>query len=182
MSSANPTRINEFMSSCYACNCCSSHRCKKPLLFVFSKHSKNVYPPSWRDSVAVSSLFLFLLFPFLAIGSAKVRRSFEMASKRRKFLFFLVSLGSFHFVSSEEEACETLTILFVSVIQRTCDASIWNISVGWWISPELLTFILFGSAKVVVFFGLSNFTAKKNYLLLFRFSSPTASNWSGLQR
>ena len=36
-----------------------------------------------------------------------------------------VSLGLFHCVSSEEEAAsETLTILSISVIQRTCDASI----------------------------------------------------------
>jgi hypothetical protein len=36
-----------------------------------------------------------------------------------------VSLGLFHYVSSEEEAASgTLTILSVSVIQRTCDISI----------------------------------------------------------
>jgi hypothetical protein len=40
----------------------------------------------------IISLFFLLRFPFLAIGSAKVRRSFELASKRRKFLFFFVSL------------------------------------------------------------------------------------------
>jgi hypothetical protein len=40
------------MYSCYACNFYFLHHCKKPLLFVFSKHSKNVYQPSWRDSAA----------------------------------------------------------------------------------------------------------------------------------
>ncbi|MFD2718637.1 hypothetical protein ACFST9_07910, partial [Hymenobacter monticola] len=63
-----------------------------PYYLSFPNIQRTCTMPSWRDSVAVTGRCFFLFKPFLAIGSAKVRRSFEVASERGKFLFFFEPL------------------------------------------------------------------------------------------
>ncbi len=118
------------MYSCYACNFYAAHRWVTPLLFVFSKHSKNVYQPSWRDSVAVSSRCFFPLFPFPAIGSAKVIRSFLLGKRKRKFLFSgRLACGEWHAVRAIRGAkvrnffdWSTLFSTFVVLVKWTFEA------------------------------------------------------------
>ncbi|MDO7847774.1 hypothetical protein Q5H92_15510 [Hymenobacter sp. M29] len=61
-------------------------------IYLFQTFKERVSTPFevtvWLLAAGVSSF----RFPLLAIGSAKVRRSFEVASERRKFYSFFVSL------------------------------------------------------------------------------------------
>ncbi len=81
MSSANPTRINEFLFNVtFGCQLAASAG-RKSYQFVFSKHSKNVRSPQLGKPCGLAAGVFFLLNSrFFRFGSAKVRRIFELAS------------------------------------------------------------------------------------------------------
>ncbi|MDO7854404.1 hypothetical protein [Hymenobacter convexus] len=68
----------------------------------------------WLLAAGVS----FFSFPLLAIGSAKVRRSFELASERRNFYLFFVSLFN-SFSPPVEAGCKGKALLsaFTSAVE-----------------------------------------------------------------
>ena len=80
--------LTSSMYSCYACNFYFQYRYRKPLLFVFSNHSKNVYQPSWRDSAADNQP-VFLAFKSLSCDwECKGKQKFWTDKRKVKILIF----------------------------------------------------------------------------------------------
>ncbi len=81
----------EGVSSWYACLVTTLLAKDSPYVLSFPNIQRTCIRPNWRDAVTVTSRFLLFRFPFLAIGSAKVRRNFEVTSESENFLFFSAS-------------------------------------------------------------------------------------------
>ena len=90
MSSANPTRIDEFYVFVLRLYFLLPILLLKALtICLFQPFKERMLYPVGVAVRLILSLFFFSSIPFLAIGSAKVSRSFEPASEEVKFLFFL---------------------------------------------------------------------------------------------